>query len=282
MDVRRFDDPDDYADLVLPYLLLEAARHNLALGVLDVIRRSPAIYPVAHLWAVVEEGVVVGAALQTPPYNLIVAAMTGDEATPTLVEAITAAGVRPPGVVGARPEADRFAEVWCARHGGRATVITEQGVYALTAVRDEGDAPGEPRLATEFDLDLLDTWTSDFLNEAVPQHLDDAGMRRRRLEQVVAEGGYWLWLDARAPVSMTGAHAAPPAGARIGPVYTPPEHRGRGYATALVAAASAARLAAGASACYLHTDLANPTSNAIYRRIGYDWVCEAVDVRFEP
>lgn len=282
MDVRRIDDPEEYADLVVPYLLREAGRHNLALGVLDTIRRSPAIYPVAHLWAVVDEGAVVGAALQTPPHNLIVAAVAVDDATTALVEAVAAAGVRPPGAVGARPEADRFAEVWCARNGGRATVITEQGIYALTEVRDEGDAPGEPRRATEVDLDLLDRWTSDFLDEAVPHHLDDIGMRRRRLEQVVAEGGYWLWSDAGAPVSMTGAHAAPPAGARIGPVYTPAEHRGRGYATALVAATSAARLAAGATACYLHTDLANPTSNAIYRRIGYDWVCEAVDIGFEP
>jgi predicted GNAT family acetyltransferase len=81
---------------------------------------------------------------------------------------------------------------------------------------------------------------------------------------------------------MCGVHPAPPVGARIGPVYTPPELRGNGYATALVAAASQEQLDAGEPACFLGTDLANPTSNAIYQRIGYEWVCEAIDLRFEP
>jgi predicted GNAT family acetyltransferase len=99
---------------------------------------------------------------------------------------------------------------------------------------------------------------------------------------MVGEGSFRLWESDGAVVSMTGTHEAPPIGARIGPVYTPPELRGHGYATALVAAASQEQLDAGRPACYLHTDLANPTSNAIYQRIGYDWVCEAVDLRFEP
>ncbi len=81
---------------------------------------------------------------------------------------------------------------------------------------------------------------------------------------------------------MTGASAAPPTGARIGPVYTPPSRRGHGFATALVAHASAHALAHGVDRCWLHTDLANPTSNAIYQRIGYEWVCEATELRFTP
>jgi len=98
---------------------------------------------------------------------------------------------------------------------------------------------------------------------------------------VVADGGFWLW-ESAAVVSMTGASPAPPDGARIGPVYTPPALRGHGYATALVAHASAHALTHGRTRCYLHTDLANPTSNAIYQRIGYEWVCEATEIRFAP
>ena len=55
---------------------------------------------------------------------------------------------------------------------------------------------------------------------------------------------------------------------RILSVYTPPEHRRHGYASACVAAASAWALAQGADACALYTDLANPTSNKIYQAIG--------------
>ena len=92
---------------------------------------------------------------------------------------------------------------------------------------------------------------------------------------------YWLW-DDEVPVSLSGHRDVPGVGSRIGPVYTPPQHRGRGYATRLVAEHSAARLAAGDTACFLFTDLANSTSNAIYARIGYTKICDAVEYAFRP
>ncbi|MEA2521918.1 MAG: uncharacterized protein QOI81_1564, partial [Actinomycetota bacterium] len=92
-------------------------------------------------------------------------------------------------------------------------------------------------------------------------------------------GGFWLWEDGE-PISLAGHHDVPRAGSRIGPVYTPPEHRNQGYATRLVAELSAARLGLGDPACFLFTDLANPTSNAIYARIGYEQLCEAAEFVF--
>jgi hypothetical protein len=72
-----------------------------------------------------------------------------------------------------------------------------------------------------------------------------------------------------------------PNGIRIGPVYTPPDRRRRGYGSAVTAAVSAAELAAGRQFCFLYTDLANPTSNKIYMDIGYEPVCDAVDYAFD-
>jgi predicted GNAT family acetyltransferase len=118
--------------------------------------------------------------------------------------------------------------------------------------------------------------------EAVPNQPADADMRHRRIAQLLEDGGYWLWVDDGGPVSMTGVSPAPPEGSRIGPVFTPSRDRGRGYATSLVAYVSAHELERGRRACFLHTDLTNPTSNAIYTRIGYRWVCEATDLVFEP
>jgi predicted GNAT family acetyltransferase len=279
MQVRREDDPHVYAQQVLPLLLRAPARHNLMLGIVDVLRRRPDVYPRFHLWAVTDEGSLVGAALQTPPHNLLFAEPATDDVAGALVDALDAAGERPPGIVAAVPEADAFAEAWAARFGGVAEISTRQGIYELTAVRDPGLAPGAPRRATVDDLNLLADWHEAFISEAVPNAVGDAATRRRRIEGVIEDGGYWLW-DHDGPVSMTGVNPAPPQGARVGPVYTPPSARGRGYATALVGHVSADALAAGKAGCYLHTDLANPTSNAIYQRIGYDWVCEAVDLRF--
>jgi hypothetical protein len=77
-----------------------------------------------------------------------------------------------------------------------------------------------------------------------------------------------IWDDGQA-VSMAGFGGRTPNGIRIGPVYTPPELRGRGYASALTAALTQRLLDEGRQFCFLFTDLANPTSNSIYQRIGY-------------
>ena len=82
------------------------------------------------------------------------------------------------------------------------------------------------------------------------------------------------------PVSLAGFGGPTPNGLRIGPVYTPPQHRGHGYGSAVTAAASHVALDRGKRFCFLYTDLANPTSNAIYERIGYVRVCEAAMVAF--
>ena len=87
--------------------------------------------------------------------------------------------------------------------------------------------------------------------------------------QRVAAGQFQLWEHDDQVVSMAG-FSEPVAGvARVGPVYTPPAHRNRGYGTAVTATASAAALSGGATHIVLYTDLSNPTSNAIYQTIGY-------------
>jgi GNAT superfamily N-acetyltransferase len=281
MEVRRFEDPEAYAELALPFLMRASGRHNLFLGILDLLQRRPEVYESFHLWAVEAHRNVVGAALQTPPHNVVIAEPTDPSAITALVDVVaTTPGGRPPGVVGGLPEAKDFATSWVARSGGQVEVSTRQGIYELTSVRSRGAAKGAPRQAVRGDLELLAAWHEAFIAEAAPQFIGDPGSRRRRMEAAIDDGGYWLWEDGGRAVSMTGVSPAPPRGARVGPVYTPPEDRRRGYATALVAYASARELAGGRSACYLHTDLANPTSNDIYVQIGYDWVCEAVDLRF--
>jgi uncharacterized protein len=280
MEVQRFDDAAAFAAQVVPYLVRAPARHNLFLGILDTLQRHPSTYPTFHLWAAVQDGEVVGAALQTLPHNLVLAEPALPGAIQLLVATVTDAGVLLPGVVGGVTEAQAFAAAWHERNGGDSQTLTRQGIYQLTGVREAGSASGDPKLAGLDDMPLLVSWHHDFLAEAVPHHVRDDEMMQRRLTAVVVDGGFWLWEAAGEVVSMTGVSPAPPDGARIGPVYTPPGSRGRGYATSLVAHVSDVALAHGSTRCYLHTDMANPTSNAIYQRIGYDWVCEAIDIRF--
>ncbi len=95
-------------------------------------------------------------------------------------------------------------------------------------------------------------------------------------------GGAFLWEDAGEPVSLV-AHSPAVAGVpRLGPVYTPPSHRRRGYAGTAVALLSRRLLDAGAPCCMLFTDLANPTANRIYAEVGYCRVSDWEEHGFSP
>ena len=284
MEVRTHDDPAEWLEAVLPLLMLDEARHNLHLGLAHTLVHHPSVYPSKHLWSVEDAGTVVGAALQTPPHNVVLAQPAAEGANDLLADAIGSAGIRLPGVVGGLPEAEAFASGWCGRTGQTARRVMGQGIYALTAVRGVPAAAGTPRTATTDDLELVAGWIREFQDEVVPEALrGDPAQVRRRLESVLAsdEEGIWLWEAEGQVASLSGFGGPTPNGMRIGPVYTPPGLRGRGYATTLVAELSRRQLAGGRRFCFLHTDLANPTSNAIYVRIGYGRVCDSVVLAFE-
>jgi uncharacterized protein len=280
MEARRFEDPEAFAARAMDRLCLEPGRHSLFFSIIDTLRYHPSVYSSYVLLTAEADGDVMGVAIRTAPFMVLVARPENDEALAVLATAMEALAPDAPGVVGARPEADAFAAQWIADRGGSLRVENRQGTFELTEVRTGRGAPGAMRIAYADDLALIDAWQAAFLREAVPGHPADDEHRRRQLDGLMRSGAFRLWVEGHAPVSMCGVHQAPPIGARIGPVYTPPDLRGKGYATALVAAASQQQLDAGRPACYLNTDLANPTSNAIYQRIGYEWVCEAVDLRF--
>jgi predicted GNAT family acetyltransferase len=144
-------------------------------------------------------------------------------------------------------------------------------------------AAGAPRAATHDDLGLLARWWRAFLDEVShdPPASDDdvAASIRLRLD---ADGwGIALWEDGGEPVALAAFGNPTPNGARVGPVYTPPERRRNGYAGALVAHVSQELLDAGRRFVFLYADAANPTANGIYRRIGYEHVADAANVLFE-
>jgi predicted GNAT family acetyltransferase len=263
-----------------PLLLADEPRHNLILGLAGTIRDAPHLHDDREFWLVRDDGAVVACALRTPPYNLVLAQPHSQRALDALVTAI---GDELPGVVGALPEVEAFADRWTAARAARTVRVFGQGVYALDAVAPVPQAPGSSRDAGPADLPLLLEWYGSFAAEALHEDEPGTALQRRHIEhRLAADGaGIALWeVDGR-PVSMSSFGGRTPNGIRIGPVYTPPELRGRGYATTLVAGLSARLLAGGRRFCFLYTDLANPTSNAVYERIGYRRVCESAQLRFE-
>lgn len=218
--------------------------------------------------------------MRTPPHKLVLVRPARPEALAALAAAIDE---ELPGVVGASPEAETFAALWAARTGRRTRLRMAQGVYALERVRRVAAVPGAMRPAAPDDRRLLLDWWRAFAVEAIEEdEPDEDGVAAAVDHRLTAPAsGFRLWDDDGA-VSLAGFGGPTPNGIRIGPVYTPPELRGRGYASALVAALSAELLAGGRRLCFLYTNLANPTANAIYRRIGYELVCESAEIAFDP
>lgn len=283
MEVVRFDDATVFVNTVRPLLLADVARNNLVLGIVGTLMDDPDVYPSFHLWAAERDGVVVGAALMTEPYNVALADPADAAAVDALADAVAADGVPAPGVVGNEPWVDRFAGRWKTATGAGATQVMAQAVYALTSVRDVPVARGRGRPASGGDRSVLASWLREFVEEALPDPDRDPGLVDRMLDLRLGgsgNAGLWLWEVDGSPVSLTGYTTLLAGGARIGPVYTPPSHRRRGFATSLVAAVSRWLLADGNEGCFLYTDLANPTSNKIYADIGYVHVCRSKELSF--
>lgn len=148
-------------------------------------------------------------------------------------------------------------------------------VFQLDAVRDVPRVPGSFGPATEAELDVATRFVADFQAEAGVAATD----ARAHAAVMIAAGRLHFWRDPH-PASSVGWAGPTPNGVRINSVFTPPGLRGRGYATACVAAMSAQLLQSGRKFCVLYTDLTNPTSNRIYPRIGYRPVCDTAEWHF--
>ena len=277
MQVVKVADAADFLERAAP-LLADEARHNLILGLAGTLRDDPSLYPEHELWLVEDRRAIVGAALRTPPYNLVLGG--GSEVALAALARETGGAI--PGAVGALPEIDDFVGACVRVHGVTPEPQVRQGIYALETVVPPAVPPGRPRPATTEDRALLVRWWGEFGAEALGALEQDEEQNGRNIDhKLTAPGnGIVLWELDSEPVCAVGFGSPTPTGVRIGPVYTPPEQRGRGYATALTAQVSADQLAAGRSFCFLYTDLANPTSNKIYVAIGFRRVCDSIQYAF--
>lgn len=279
MRLRRYESGREFKDRALPFLLRGEAEHNLMLGIAASIAAGTEWQDPAPYMALVEDGgEPVLAALMTPPHNLLLSNTERPEALALVTSDLLEGQWAPPGVTGPVKVAEGFAGLWKERTGRGHTMAMAQGIYKLERVRWRGEAPGHLRRATEADRSLMREWFGAFFVEATGQEGDPGRSVERFLTSPTR--GLYIWEDGE-PASMAGSTGPTPHGIRIGAVYTPPEKRRRGYASACVAAVSQLMLDSGRQFCFLYTDLDNPTSNHIYQEIGYEPVADSVELRFE-
>jgi predicted GNAT family acetyltransferase len=255
---RVTEDIDEFEDAAGAFLVADPVRNTVLLTVMASLRKSGATaYGEAAPWfAWYQDSEVRAAFLRTPPMPALVS-----DAPDHVLRALVGLLDGVPGLSGPTERLRVFAEAWHAAHGRSAKVVFQCRLFRLDALTPQQPAPpGRARMVADADRELLIEWFTDNSTES--------GDPERTLERRLANGELLVWEVDGVPVSLAG-RTAPIAGVtRIGPVYTPAALRGRGYAGAGTAAVSRRGLDAGHEVV-LFTNMANPTSNALYQRLGF-------------
>jgi GNAT superfamily N-acetyltransferase len=274
VEVRLHSSVDEFRAIAEPLYRRDAVAHTVELTVL----RGP--LPVDRVMlTVTDNGQLVGAALQTAPYPLLCNAIPVE----AIVAVVAELGNTHPGLVGVRGMRDtavKFAAAWSAAVGGNGNVKDEHRLYRLGVLKAPAGVPGSLREVTPADHGLIAAWLDLFFREADGNEPDPAGCELfiDRAESVGDR--FVLWDVDGTPVSMAMLRAPAADVSRIGPVFTPLNHRGHGYGSAVTAAAAELAHRSGTADVVLFADLANPTSNAIYQRIGFEAVVDSVHIDF--
>jgi predicted GNAT family acetyltransferase len=270
--IQSHPDHRAFAHAATDFLMRDEAFYCLPIGLLDYLRRVETANPEDRFWTIHEGSDVAGIAWWTPPRPLGFSRMP-ENALGAFLAYLQEQGVRPSGVILPTEMSERVFQWFLERAGLSSEHDTGLRVFRLDKVTRPRSVSGSMRVVQENDCPLVEEWIHRFNEDC---HLvatrEDA---RQAAERLISDRSLFLWeVDGR-PVTMTGISGKTPHGIRVNAVYTPPELRGRGFASQLVADVSQAQLDAGNRYCFLFTDLANPTSNSIYQKLGYrpvgDW-----------
>lgn len=280
-----FSHANNFLAVVEPSLAQEETRHRLMLGIAIALKKNPAAYgdklPLlcAHLDT---KGKPVFIAVMTPPFPILVwfEKSLEDEILHLLAKEILDAGWDVPGVNGIAKCSERFAPILTKLTNRDLVKEMRSRSYELTQVRfpdpmpdghwqwaDASQAESILKLLQGMQTDLQPVVTTDYTLEQVQSFIE-----AKRISVWVVDGN---------PVSMAMSNRPQLKSIGISAVYTPPEHRKKGYAGANVACLSQALLDQGFERVNLFTDLANPTSNKIYMEIGYREVCDYQQFKFK-
>ncbi|GHJ57860.1 N-acetyltransferase [Nocardioides sp. OK12] len=281
------DDPAAFLDRAGEHLALEPVLATVLAGSAHGAVESGAGAPPHPRWWVSvldPAGRVVGAAMRTAPFvpHPMWVHLMPDDAAVALARWVHERGDDVSAANGALPSVRVFMDELARARGTTAYVHEHLRLFELRELVDPRPGPGRARVAGPDDLDLVAAWAAAFSVDADEQggrepepgeHLDRAWTRDR-----LASGLLWVWEVDGVPVHFSARTPARFGVSRIGPVYTPREHRGRGYASALVAHLSRAVLDEGARPT-LFTDQANPVSNRVYQALGYEAVTDTANLR---
>lgn len=281
MEIIHFNDPVRFQSEIQSYLERHEAENNLVLGILAGVIAGEYREIRPYLALMRDGDGILGAAMCTPPYPALLSYRNPAPAAPVLKAWLDDLALHLEddftGVSGNKEFVTPLVAAWERLTGKPAVLQMALRIYKLEEVRPVPGVPGQLRPAEEADRELLLEWYAGFHRDSMAEEPDPRHVRRQVKTYLEADPrvrGMLLWEVNGIPVSMVGYAGPTPHGIRVGAVYTPPDQRRKGYASACTAGVSQHLLDRGYQFCFLFTDLQNPTSNHIYQQIGYQPVCD--------
>lgn len=273
-----YSDARAFADAARPVYVADPARHTAALTALRGIERGSAASVAALVY---RAGRPYGAIVGNGPFPATLSGLPAD-AAPAVARALADAGAVLDCVRGPRPETEAFAEAWSAETGADVAASPSRWLYELGTLTEPEGVPGEARLATAEDLPLLQRWRQAFADELAAMAHGETLSSNSTAWSLDDGDRYGMWWIRGTPVAMALARRPESGMSRISYVYTPEEHRGHGYASALTAVLCRWVRDAGTPHVVLFADVGNPVSNRIYQRMGFQRRMEDIELRFVP
>jgi predicted GNAT family acetyltransferase len=274
MNITEYHNPEEFLSVLKNSLSASSDENDFMLGLVTVLIQDPSHFGTTPFLATIEEqNQVKLAAFMTPPWPLLLYA----EKTPQntlwsfFIDYLMNKLISLSGVNAKKELSDPFAHQWCIKNNSKKNVKMHMRFFSLHQVQHITPCGGSLLQADTTHRDLILEWAQQFNKEV--QIDENEQFIESHIDYTIRTGNAFLWIDNK-PVCMTFRERPHEHGVSIGYVYTPKEHRGHGYATNCVAAVSKRSLIEGYSHCTLFADAANPTSNSIYQKIGYRYLCD--------
>jgi len=272
----RFSDAKRFHNVVKNELSRHEAENNLILGILNNVLAGDYKQIDPYMAVVEDQGHIQQILLRTPPFPVLVDFRTqapSSEVVEVVIDGLRSAyGDELSGMTGDTGIVKAYAQAWGRATGLCPEIRTAMRIYRLDEVKPVRDVQGRLKWAGPEDRETISAWFRAFQKEALGEEVEEKRLSTTVHHYLTGDAGrrgLALWEVSGRPVSMAGYSGPTPHGIRISAVYTPPDFRRQGYASACVATLSQYLLDLRYQFCFLFTDLANPTSNHIYQEIGY-------------
>lgn len=284
MELKSYHNLKLYLQDVEEYLLKNEVKNNLPIGILYSLKNNDEVENKdLFLSSITDANRNILLAIMTPPKNLIIVGDECDqidEAIDVLIDYLLNNSIEIPGIIGDKKIVEQFKGDWLNQTESEAELFMAQRVFKLEYLNQVAIAPGKFRRVQLTDLEIIKDWYLKFCQECLSKDLEEE-QAKNHVKEAIEAGRYYGWEHRGKLVSVAARARNTKNAVAVNFVYTPKGYRGKGYATSTVASLSQKLLEQNYKYCCLFTDLANPTSNSIYKKIGYQPIADYMVYNFK-